>query len=281
MAADRDLTDSWNGDEGNHWVRNADRHDAMLEPLSRLLFDRVDLRADENVLDIGCGCGSTTLHAARLVGPNGTALGLDISQPMVDIAIARATETDTSNARFDVADAQRTNMATSTFDATISRIGVMFFDDPIAAFANIARTTRPGGRLVMVTWRALEHQQWLMVPGVAIAEHVSLPEVSAGSAGPFALSDETRVREILGRAGHSEIDVTPVETSILVGGPGSVDDTVEFLATGGIGRAVLNGATPQQHRSALAAMHEAMRPFHDGTGVRLGASVWVTSTLVP
>jgi SAM-dependent methyltransferase len=217
MAVDRDLTDSWNSDEGNHWVRNADRHDAMLEPLSRLLFDRVDLRADETVLDIGCGCGSTTLHAARLVGPNGAAIGLDISRPMIDVAIDRAIESATSNARFDVADVQRSEIATSTFDATISRIGVMFFDDPVAAFTNVARMTRPGGRLTIVTWRALEHQQWLMAPGVAIAEHVSLPEVAAGSAGPFALADETRIREILDRAGHADVEVEPIETSILIG----------------------------------------------------------------
>jgi hypothetical protein len=153
----------------------------------------------------------------------------------------------------------------------------MFFADPVAAFANIRSATRPGGRLTFVCWQPLAANQWLLVPGTALAEHVPLPAGFGSGDGPgmWAFSDPDRPREILAAAGWRDIEITAEHASILVGGGGSVEDAVEFISTGSMGRMMLAGADAGTFERALASVRAALAPYADADGVRLGAGVWL------
>jgi SAM-dependent methyltransferase len=139
-AVNRDQFDAWNGDSGRRWVADADRRDRVLRPVADALLATASLVRGETVLDIGCGCGITTLAAGHAVAP-GTATGIDLSAPMLDVARQRASATDA--ATFVQADAQTHRFDRATFDVAISRFGTMFFDEPGAAFAPSASSRGP------------------------------------------------------------------------------------------------------------------------------------------
>jgi SAM-dependent methyltransferase len=253
----------------------------MHAPFTSMILGAAGLRSGENVLDVGCGCGSTTLAAARLVAP-GQATGLDLSAPMLARAVADATAADLASAVFVQGDAQVQRLGPAHFDVVLSRFGVMFFNDPVAAFANIRSATRPAGRLVFACWQPLDANQWLLVPGAALAEHVPTAGFEPGDGpGMFALADPDRIRETLATAGWRAIEITAEHASILVGGGGSVDDAVEFLRTGSIGRTILSGADAATAERSIASARAALTPYADADGVRLGAAVWLVQAMAP
>ena len=272
----------WNtGDSVAHWVTNQARYDRMHAPFTALILAAAALRPGGNVLDVGCGSGGTTLAAARLVAP-GRAVGLDLSGPMLAQARAGAEAAGLANAVFQQGDAQVQELEPATFGTVISRFGVMFFADPVAAFANIRSAARPGGRLVFVCWQPLAANQWLLVPGAALAEHLPPPDPGPGDGpGMFAFADPDRLRPILAAAGWKDIEITSEHASILVGGGGSVDDTVEFLRTATTGRTMLAGADAATTSRALASLRAALTPYADADGVHLGAAVWLVQAAAP
>ena len=275
-------TEHWNtGDGVAHWVTNQARYDRMHAPFTALILAAAALRPGGTVLDVGCGCGGTTLAAARLVAP-GQAVGLDLSGPMLAQARAGAEAAGLANAVFQQGDAQVHELEPDTFGTVISRFGVMFFADPVAAFANIRSATRPGGRLVFVCWQPMAANQWMLVPGAALAEHLPPPGPGPGDGpGMFAFADPDRLRQILAAAGWTDIGITSEHASILVGGGGSVDDTVEFLRTATQGRTMLAGADAATAARALASLRAALTPFADADGVHLGAAVWLVQAVAP
>jgi SAM-dependent methyltransferase len=275
--ANTDQAERWNsGDDVAHWIRNQARYDRMNAPFTALILDAAALRPGSGVLDVGCGCGGTTLAAARLVAP-GQAVGLDLSGPMLARARADAEAAGLGNAVFQQGDAQVHNLEPARYDTVISRFGVMFFADPVAAFANMRSAARPAGRLVFVCWQPLAANQWLLVPGAALAEHVPLPAGFGSGDGPgmFAFADPDRIRQILAAAGWQDIEVSSEHVSILVGGGGSVDDAIEFLRTGSMGRTMLAGADEGTVDRAIASVRAALAPYADADGVHLGAAVWL------
>jgi SAM-dependent methyltransferase len=264
----------WNSEEGEHWVTAAARFDEMLDPFTPALLDAAAPGPGETVLDVGCGTGSTTIAAAERARH---ATGLDISAPMVEGARARAARAGVTNADFAVADAQ-VDPLPSRVDVVISRFGVMFFEDAVAAFANIRRAHSPGGRLVFECWQTLLANAWTMVPALAVAEHVppSGPP-DANAPGPFSFGDPDRVRSVLADAGYGTVAVVPLTTTLLLGGRGSTADAVTFLRHTGAGRRMLAGADDATRDRALAALHDALDPHHDGEGVRLDAATWIVT----
>jgi SAM-dependent methyltransferase len=276
----------WAGIEGDHWVRNAERHDRMLAPFAGRLAAGAALAPGQRVLDIGCGCGTTTVDAASGVGETGDVLGVDLSPQMLEVARARAEAAQVSAwARFEVADAQTADFGAGRFDLALSRFGVMFFDDPLVAFTNVAGTLTPGGRLLFCCWQELGKNDWMLVPGLAAAEHVPLPELATGvEPGPFSLADPDRIRSLLTRAGFTHVQIEPFTTTVLLGGGGSVAETLEYMVSSGSGRALLDGVDDQARAAAIAAVRAAFEPHHDGEGVRLGAAAWIvtaTARLTP
>jgi SAM-dependent methyltransferase len=273
----------WNsGEDLAYWLDNQARFDRMLEPFTALILQAATPRPGSHVLDVGCGCGATTLAAARLSLP-GEAVGLDLSGPMLGRARARAEAAGLGNAVFEQGDAQVHHLEPARFDTVISRFGMMFFADPVAAFTNIRSATRPVGRLVFVCWQPLADNQWLLVPGAALAEHVPpLPALQpADGPGMFAFADPDRLRQILSAAGWQDIEITSERVPMLVGGGGSVDDAVGFLRTGSMGRTMLAGADADTVDRAVASLRAALTPYADSDGVRLGAAVWLVQAVAP
>jgi SAM-dependent methyltransferase len=272
----------WNtGEAVAHWVDNQARYDRMNAPFAAMILDAAGLRPGENVLDVGCGCGGTTLAAARLIAP-GQAVGLDLSGPMLARARADAGAAGLGNAVFRQGDAQVHPLESARFGTVLSRFGVMFFADPVAAFANIRSATRPAGRLVFVCWQPLAANQWLLVPGAALAEHVPPADFGSGDGpGMFAFADPDRIRQILAAAGWRDVEITSEHASILVGGGGSIDDAVEFLRTGSMGRTMLAGADASTADRAIASVRAALSPYADADGVHLGAAVWLVQAVAP
>jgi SAM-dependent methyltransferase len=268
-----------NSDEIGHWLTHQRRHDTMLAPFSTMLFDALQLTSGERVLDVGCGTGATTRAAAALVAP-GAAVGVDISAPMLERSRADSADARLANVMFERADVQVHPFDDAVFDAVMSRFGIMFFDDPVAAFANLHRASRPGGRLAFVCWQPLTANEWLVVPGAALAEHVAIPPAAApGAPGMFAFAEPDRVRQVLTDAGWRDITVTSQDTPMLVGGGGSIDDTVEFLRTGSLGCALLAGADAATTTRALDAVRDALVPYLSTDGARLDAAVWLVQAV--
>lgn len=265
---------AWNGESGQRWVASADPRDGVLAPIAGLLLDTAAIHPGDRVLDIGCGCGATTLAAADATGPGGHVVGVDLSAPMLDVARQRAR--GRKHIDFEQADAQ-TDPLGGPFDVAISRFGTMFFDDPSAAFTNLARHLVPAGRLCIATWQPLAANEWLLVPGAALIDFGSLPD-GDDYAGPgmFAQSDPNGIQAVLTDGGFTDITTGPHTLPLVYGA--TVDDAIEYLADSGPGRAALDTIPPNRHDDALAAVRHALGPHHQADrGVVLGAAVLVTT----
>ena len=268
----------WNETAGPKWVTLQAELDEMIRPLGRLVMERARLRPGERVLDVGCGCGDTTVELARRVAPGGGATGIDISAVMLERARQLAREQGVA-ARFELADAQTHVFAPTSADALFSRFGVMFFADPAAAFTNLRRALAPGGRLAFVCWQALPENPWMYVPVGAALQHVPMPPMPGPDApGPFAFADPARVRGILERAGYQDIEFEDVRETLTVGGRGSLDQTVDFmLQMGPTAAALRESADPTLMPRAAAAVRAALEPYVTADGIRMSSASWIVT----
>lgn len=262
----------WNDAAGPTWADLQPPLDRQLAPLGRRAMAALNLRPGERVLDIGCGAGQTTLDLAQAVAPDGHVLGVDISRPLLEVA--RRREGGPSVA-FLEADAQTHPFAPAEFDAVFSRFGVMFFADPEAAFANIHRALKPGGRLAFVCWRSPFENPIMSLPMQAALAHVqNVPAPpDPGAPGPFAFADAARPMSILAAAGFKDIATTPHDEDI---GPGDLETTLALaLRVGPLG-AVLR-ENPDQRDAVVGAVRAALTA-HDGPdGVKLGSATWIVT----
>jgi SAM-dependent methyltransferase len=271
--ANRDAFEAWNGESGRRWVLDPERRDEFAAPVGEALLDAAGLRRGEGVLDVGCGCGATTLAAAIAVGDTGSAQGVDLSAPMLDVALRRLDATALANVTFTRADAQ-THRFDATHDVMISRFGTMFFDDPTAAFTNLAASLRPGGRLCVATWQPLGANDWLTVPGAVLLRYGTFPDVSGGGPGMFAQSDPDVIRATLGQAGFRDVDVEGRHVTLRLGD--DPQDATEHLAEMGTGRAILATIPAADRPAALAAVTAALQAHMGADGVRLQAGILLT-----
>lgn len=270
--------DYWNGDDSREWVEHPERFDEMLAPIGELVLARAELASGLRVLDVGCGNGALTLEAASRVGPTGSARGIDLSGPMLGVARERAESGGVGNAEFVAADAQIAEL-TGPFDRIVSRFGIMFFDEPDAAFANLARSLAPTGRIAFACWAPMLENDWVAVPMAAMVEAIGPPgELPApGQPGPFRYAQPDALVASLERAGLREVSVERVDVAILLGGLGVLDDACAFIAASGMARALLGDATADERERALAAIRVSLEPFVTDDGVRLGSSTWIVT----
>ena len=273
-AANAAQVDYWNTRVGETWVQFQQQLDRQLLPLGEAGMNALALRPGERVLDIGCGCGHTTLELVARVGPQGLAAGVDISRLMLEVARARAPAG--SPLSFLELDAQTTDLAKAAgidaFDAAFSRFGVMFFSDPVAAFANIRLALRAAGRLVFVCWRPLAENAWMRLPLEAAQSLLPpMPVADPFAPGPFAFADADRVTALLRRAGFSEVSYQPCDTLV---SSGDLDQTTQLtLRVGPLGAALREH--PQLKDHVTAAVRGALaRHVIDGA-VRMPAAVWI------
>lgn len=270
---------AWNGESGRRWVADADRRDRVLVPVADALLAAAGLRPGDQVLDVGCGCGSTTLAAAERVTPGGGVTGLDLSGPMLEVARRRAADHDRDDVELIRSDAQTHPLPAGRFSVAISRFGTMFFGDPVAAFANIGRALSATGRLCLATWQPLAANEWLTVPGAALLRYGTLPEAGPGGPGMFAQSEPEAVAAILRAAGYDDIGLDPVAVDLRLGD--NPADATDYLAGTGIGRAVLETVADDERPAALEAVRALMEDRADATGVHLGAAVWIVTATRP
>lgn len=262
----------WNTGAGPTWASLQAPLDRQLGPLGRRAMAVLDPQPGWRILDIGCGTGETTLDLAGAVSPGGEVVGVDVSRPLLDIARRRSM--GRSGAVFLEADAQTQRFGDGAFDAVFSRFGVMFFADPAAAFANLRRSLKPGGRLAFVCWRPLADNPLLTLPMEAAAQHVAPPPPSEpGAPGPFAFADPQRPRSLLAAAGFADIKVEPYDLPV---GGGSLDDALELaLRVGPLGS--LLRENPDKREPVISAIRARLAE-HDGPdGVKLPSATWIVS----
>jgi len=259
----------WNGPSGRGWVDAQEVLDAMLQPFEDRLVEAVAAGPGGAVLDVGCGTGSTTLAFARL---RADCLGVDISAPMIAAAQARA-EREGSPARFVCADAQTHAFAPATFDMIVSRFGVMFFADPVAAFVNLRRAASPGAELRFVAWRSAAENPFMTTAERAAAP--LLPEVPprrADAPGQFFFADEGRVRRILEDSGWADIDIRPIDVAC------SFPETeiVRYVTRVGPVSRVLDETDDRTRARVIETVRTAFEPYVHGKDVRFTAAcTWV------
>ena len=264
---------AWNGDEGRYWADHHHRWNAVNEEFNEPLLRAAAITPGEQVLDIGCGAGQTSRLAARQAHP-GQVLGLDLSAPELEQARALAAEERLDNLRFERGDAQVHPFPPGGFDVALSRFGIMFFDDPSAAFANIRSALRPGGRLAFASLSAPERVEWAGVFSVLRA-FGPVPDFTVGAPGMFSLADPATIRQLLTGAGFDEVRVDLVTARMNFGR--NADDATGFLAGSGPVRFLLEQLAPTQADQAREAMRQALTRFEDACGVRLDGEACVVS----
>jgi len=270
----------WNGPAGRRWLERQELQDRLLEPISELLFARAEPAAGERVIDVGCGCGATTITLARRVGRMGHVLGVDLSAPM--LARARERAEPGLSVDFVVADATLYPFPPSGADLLFSRFGVMFFAEPVLSFTHMRKALLPGARVVFACWREPRANPWMMLPLMEAYKHVPrLPEMAPEDPGPFAFARQERVIGILRAAGFAAIAMEACDLPLdLAVGQGLDAAVNSALAIGPVSRALEEQAESQ--RIAVAgAIRAALAPLQRGMTVPLGASVWMTTARVP
>jgi SAM-dependent methyltransferase len=272
--------DYWAGAAGEHWVAEQARYDQINRGFGERVVGTLAPCPGERVLDVGCGNGALSLAIGPLVAPTGSVLGLDISGPMLATATARGREAGLTNVRFERGDAQVHPLPEAGFDGIVSRFGVMFFDDPDAAFANLARSLRSGGRMVFACWQELLANEWLMVPAGAALAHVPMPDLGEpGRPGPFSLADHAHIRSVLERAGFCDVDVDEFRCKMPIGS--TVDDTVAFMQHTEMAAVLMAGVSDDVAVAAWEAVREALAPYAEPDGVVLSGAAWIVTASRP
>lgn len=266
---------AWNGPEGAHWARHQDRWNAVNEGFNEPLLDAAGIAGDVRTLDIGCGTGQTTRLAA-LRAPRGRALGLDLSGPMLAEARARAEREGIANASFVQGDAQVHPFEAGAFDAAISRYGVMFFADPAAAFGNVGRALRPGGRLAFVCPADAVLNDWVAAVA-SLRDFLPVGDFGRpGVPGMFSLAAPDRIRDVLTAAGFTGITVDRVQAHGRWGSGAA--DAADFLLGTGPGRHLMAQADTTAQARARRTLADQLRDHEaaDGT-VRLRSTSWLVT----
>lgn len=270
----------WNGPGGRHWVNRQEAWDVVLAPISAATIERAAVRPGARIVDIGCGCGATTIELGRLVGPAGRVLGLDISAPMLARAALRLPSG--LAVEFVQDDATTHPFQRGGFDLLFSRFGVMFFAEPARAFTNLRSALRPGGRLVFACFRKAQENPWMMTPLQAAYEHVPpLPKIGPEDPGPFSFASEERVRRILGEAGFQSIGLEPLDLELDIGGGRGLDAAVASMLEIGATSRAIEGQPPAILSAVAASVRRVLAPFQRGPAVPLGAAVWLVTATSP
>jgi len=263
----------WNGPSGRVWVEAQALLDQTFRPFEDLLVEAALARSPRRVLDIGCGTGATTLALARRLGAHARCVGLDISDPMLALARERAAR-EGSQAEFIRADAQTYRFEPASFDLIVSRFGVMFFDDPVAAFANLRRAATGDATLRLVAWRSAADNPFMTAAERAAAPLLpNLPTRNPDGPGQFAFADAARVRAIFDQSGWTGIDIQPIDVECAF--PARELDSY-LTRLGPVGR-VLQDGDDRTRAQLLAAIRPAFDRYIRGAGVRFVAACWMVS----
>ena len=264
----------WNSVAGEKWLRRQAETDAMLSAAQTAAISRAAPKAGEHVLDIGCGCGASTIELAEKVGASGRVVGVDISAPMLERARARTVRLPQVETL--LADASRFPFPAESFDLMFSRFGVMFFGDPAKAFGHMRAALKPSGRLVFACWRPFPENPWMAIPYNAATKHVPRsPRPGPEDPGPFSFADTDRVTRILTQAGFQAPDFTKFDFEADVANGGGLDAALDSIASIGATARALTDQPQALREAALAEVRTALAPYEKGGRVPLGAAIWI------
>jgi SAM-dependent methyltransferase len=266
-----DQARAWDGADGERWVRQADRYDAAIMDYREELLRAAAIQPGESVLDVGCGCGWSTLAVAQ-AADGGRVVGVDLSSGMLEVARQRA---DDAGLPIELAqaDAQVHSFDAGEFDVAISSFGVMFFSDVEAAFTNLGRAVRPGGRIAFVAWGPIGENEWQSTIRGALAAGREIPPPPPGAPGPFAFGDPAHAVAALEAAGFGDIDVRSVERPFRLGA--DPEDAWEFIRHTGQVVGLTESLDEPARTAALEQLHEVLRASHGDDGVTLGSLAWM------
>lgn len=257
----------WAGQTGRRWAEAQQRMDALLRPFGEAVIDAAQIDGPLRVLDVGCGCGATTRMAARR-DAGVRAIGVDLSPDMLAVARNLAAAEGLS------IDFRQADAAAATFDAPvdriISRFGVMFFDDPPAAFANLRRALAPGGRLALLVWNPLPENPWITDPLRVAGRHVEADLPQPQGPGPFGLADREATAALLREAGFGEVEHRDLDIPMRIERP--PEDVLTFHLERLFLREILDAASAEQREAIVDDLRVDLIDRHDGVGVTHGAS---------
>ena len=273
VAVNVEQAEDWNGASGRHFIEQRERHERMKGPLTTRLLAAAQTQDGENVLDIGCGCGDTTILSARAT-PSGYTLGADLSRIQVAEARRLAAAAGVANARFEVVDAQVHRFQAGIFDVVLSNFGVMFFDDPAAAFANLRKALRRGGRLAFLCWRTRDENPFFTIGFAEAAALVGLRQMPGPNAA-FSLADAGRVGALLRVAGFGGIEFAKVDEPILIGR--DIDDVVEYERSSPSASEVLAGLSPAQAAELTGQVRDRLVAYVSPGGVAMPSAAWLVT----
>ena len=278
-ADNAEQAEYWNSAAGQKWTDRQEHQDQVLSPVSDRLLAAARLKPGERVIDVGCGCGATTIDLAARVSPGGEVLGLDISAPMLSRARERA---EGLPIRFERADATVYAFEPEAADLVASQFGVMFFADPARSFANLRSGLKPGGRLAFACWREAKQNPFFILPLREAGKHAPpLPETDPEAPGPFAFASEARVRRILADAGFGDIVMTPHDLELDIAVGRGLDAAVTSAMTIGPTSRMLDGQSEAVRAAVEADIRKALAVHARGDSVPLGAAIWIVTATNP
>jgi SAM-dependent methyltransferase len=266
MTDNAEQAEFWNGRMGDAWVSVEDNIDNMLAPLTESAISRLAPAAGQRIIDIGCGCGSTSI----MIADQGAEVwGIDISDTMI-----RQANSKNSKVTFSVADAASLSFE-AKYDAIFSRFGIMFFSDPEAAFKNLKSALKPGGRLVFLCWQTPAKNPWMAMAAQALQPYQpdDLPPPDPTAPGPFSLADPDRTKKLFTAAGFTDISIENIEREIYLGK--DVDEAIEFQRHVGPLSALLAETEASMHDELIGVVRGVFEPLVDSQGIKLPAAVWL------
>lgn len=268
QPSNAEQVESWNGSGGAYWATHADVYERIGDAYLPALLAAAGIHGSDAVIDVGCGTGATTRAAAAHT--TGEVLGVDVSAPM--LAGARRRAAGLPNVRFLHADAQA-HRFTGEADLVMSRFGVMFFGDPVAAFRNLRAAARPGGRLAMVVWRTLAENAWGSVVTQAFAAGRPIPAPPPGAPGPFALGDPAHVRALLTEAGWSDVTLGAEDHPMWWGASAAAAYEFQVGAT----KWMLEGFDEDERARALDELKRRLHDLETDDGVLVSSAAWIVT----
>ncbi|NKB37569.1 MAG: methyltransferase domain-containing protein [Gammaproteobacteria bacterium] len=264
----------WNEEGGSKWVENIDLVETMMVPMSDELLNAIAAKSGEQVLDVGCGGGVTSMKLAQQVGEEGKVIGVDVSEPILSVARDRAA--GIANIEFEHSDATSAKLGKERFDIITSRFGVMFFDDPVIAFSNMHGSLKPEGRLVFMCWRGIEENPWLGATAKAAFDIVGAPaeKPDPKAPGPFSLGDSVHLQNILQTSGFHSVNLTATDKTMPMG---SLDNALGFLMKMGPVAEAIKEASVEQKELVTSAVSEVLSSFNSNKGLMVPGATWIVT----
>ena len=268
----------WSGKGGDVWVEKQNAMDVMLEPLGVAALSKLPEDLGEHILDIGCGCGSTTLSIAGNLSKNSKITGVDISEPMLDQARKLAAEKNLTNADFQVMDIQTELKKENIYSAAYSRFGVMFFEAPVPAFKNIYRSLQQGAKFSFVCWQSPQLNPWQALSIQVIKKFVDLPSPLPRSPGPFAFAEKDYLESIMVDSGFKDIAIESHEQQItMFVGKSLQEASNDYLSINPVVTAMLEESSPEVKDDISSALQELFKEYSDGNGLHFPSATWLVT----